>query len=148
MVYYRVPKNSGGFFNKDPLPNSKKTTFSPQPFSSKSTQTEPENSTVSLPGPIYTPDPETITKLETEKAALLKDQAQKERTIAGLNRSYEKLEQTKSKEVKELKEQIAELRKQLTQVSQSSKSDQKELEQTLDQLIKGMSDLSKEIDNS
>jgi len=130
------------------LPNQKSSP-APKSFTSSSTQTEPISpETVQLPSDYAIPDPETITKLEAEKAALVKDQTQKERTILGLNRSYEKLEQTKSKEIKELKEQIRELKKQLTQVSQSQKSEQQELEKTLDTLIKGMNQLSEEIDKS
>lgn len=122
------------------LPNQK--TPNPVPnLLSRSTQTEAIR-------PATNPDPETIQKLEAEKTALLKDQAQKERTIIGLNQSYEKLEQTKTKEVKALKEQITELQQQLTQLTHSQTHAQKELGQTLDQLIKGMNELNKEIDNS
>jgi predicted nucleic acid-binding Zn-ribbon protein len=117
------------------LPNQK--TPNPVPnLLSRSTQTE------------TSPNPPTIQKLEAEKTALLKDQAHKERTIIGLNQSYEKLEQTKTKEVKALKEQITELQQQLAHLTHSQTHAHKELGQTLDQLIKGMNELNKEIDNS
>jgi len=131
------------------LPNSKKTSPSPKSFTSASMQTSlSERGTIQCPSPQFIPDPETIQKLAQEKTALLKDQAQQERTIQNLNRSYEKLQGQKSKEIENLQSQISTLKQQLNQLTQSTKNDQQELEQTLDTLIKGMSDLSKEIDNS
>jgi hypothetical protein len=65
--------------------------------------------------------------------ALLHDQAQKEKTITELNKSYKKLE-GKFKQVKE----------ELTKLSQESE-DNKSVEQALDQLIKNINKLSQEI---
>src|SRR4051812_15863563 len=114
------------------------------PIITKSTEYEP-GPTLNCPDPQSIPDPEAITKLEREKQELLKDQAQKERTIAGLNQSYEKLENEKEQQITTLNQQITNLKSQLTALQQTQTSDQKELEKTLDQLIKGMSDLEKEL---
>jgi|ERR1043165_795213 hypothetical protein len=120
------------------LPNQK--TPNPAPnLLSRSTQTDP------FPEPEISPSPE-ITELENQISALKKDQSQKERTIIGLNRSYEKLEQTKDKQIKELKEQITELKQQFTNLTQSQKTEQEELEQTLNQLIREMNNLNKQLD--
>lgn len=105
---------------------------------SKSTQTD-SSPEPSLPNPEEDKvSAEQVKKLQSQITALPQDQAQKERTIQGLNRSYEKLETKKD-------EQITNLKSQLTSLQQTQTSDQKELEKTLDQLIKGMQDLEKEI---
>ena len=112
------------------LPSQKKPITSP--LSTKSTQTETS--------------PETIQQLEAEKSALLKDQQQKERTIQGLNQSYEKLETKKNQALQQQSKEIQELKKQIQQLSHSQSQEQQDLENSLDQLIKGINDLNNEID--
>ena len=94
------------------------------------TLTEPE---LNCPGPQWEPGPE-LKQLQAQNQALLKDQAQKERTIVGLNKSYESLEE-KFKQVKE----------ELTKLSQAQQTDQSQTEKTLDQLIKSINKLSQEL---
>src|ERR1043165_507380 len=112
------------------LPSQKKPITSPL-TSTKSTQTETS--------------PETIQQLEAEKSALLKDQQQKERTIQGLNQSYEKLETKKNQALQQQSKEIQELKKQIQQLSHSQSQEQQDLENSLDQLIKGINDLNKEL---
>lgn len=112
----------------------------------RSTQTDSLGTENTLNSPGAIPKPEAIQKLEREKQTLLKDQAQKERTIQGLNNSYTKLEEKKNQQITNLNQQITTLKSQLTSLQQTQTSDQKELEKTLDQLIKGMSDLDKDLD--
>jgi septal ring factor EnvC (AmiA/AmiB activator) len=87
----------------------------------QTTQTEPTH---------FIPNPETIKQLEREKAELLKDQAQKERTIIGLNNSYEQLDQKFNK----LKEELTTLT-----------SEQATEEKYLDQLLKSITKLDQEL---
>jgi DNA repair exonuclease SbcCD ATPase subunit len=111
-----------------------------QPF----TEYEP-GPTLNCPGPQFIPDPETIKNLQEQITALTQDQAQKARTIQGLNASYEKLSNKKEQQITTLNQQITNLKSQLTALQSTQTSDQKELEKTLDQLIKGMTDLEKEL---
>src|SRR5438045_4108577 len=96
------------------LPNQKKTSPDPKFSSTKSTQTDPLPRTE----PQSIPDPEALQKLTAENTALLKDQTQKEeelsakqRTITGLNKSYEELEKKRQQENETSVKQIETLKK-------------------------------------
>ena len=113
-------------------------TQKPRPVSLKSTaeqatQTDPATGEHE-PKTIFSPDPEELNQLQTQNAALLKDQAQKERTIIGLNKSYEKLAQ-----------QFNDLKAQLTKLTQAQQTDQKEAELALDTLLKNITKLSEKL---
>ena|SRR6266480_2488601 len=84
------------------------------------------------------PDPAVIKNLTDEKQELLKDIQQKERTIIGLNNSYQKLET-------ETKQEIDNLKKELSQKDQEIQ-ELKSAEKTLDQMLKNIQDLNKELD--
>jgi vacuolar-type H+-ATPase subunit H len=119
------------------LPNQK---THPNPLSTKSTQTEPDQTS---------PDSETIQKLTKEKQALLQDQAQKEHTIIGLNQSYEKLEKKKQSGIEQLKKQITQLQSEIRDLAKrplkpthTKNTQTDELTQTLDNLIKDIQSLN------
>lgn len=128
------------------LPNQKKSLGNTKPLTSdKETQTEPETMEyepgplhVDLSGPEVIPDPEALQKLEQEKQTLLKDQAQKEKTIINLNRSYEKLEEKSKKDLESLKKQLQTKEEKIKELS--------EMEKNVDNLLKGIKDLNKQID--
>ena len=84
---------------------------------------------------------ETTTK-EIER--LKKDIEQKERTIIGLNNSYEKLATKKNQQIQDLQAQIRELVKRPLKPtnSKSTQTDDKVLTQTLDTLIKDIQTLN------
>src|ERR1043165_107369 len=94
-----------------------------KPTQNQTTQTEP-TLIEHEPGPKL--DPDLIKKLEL-------DIKQKERTIIGLNRSYDQLDQKTSQQIQELQAQVRELVKRPTQ-TKSTQTD--ELTNTLDTLIK------------
>src|SRR4051812_38055968 len=87
-------------------------------LTSQSTQTDftksPSRSDTSLTDPLTETSPETTQQLEV----LLKDQQQKERTIQGLNQSYEKLETKKNQQIKDLQKQISTLKTESQQTKQ------------------------------
>jgi len=137
LLFYSLLAALGYYF----LVYAKPTRPDPQSTHSQSTQTEP---LISEPEAIPNAE-QTIKELEREKETLLKDQAQKQRTIQSLN-------QSKNAQLQTLEQQISTLQTQITQLSQAQKTsetatqkEQKDLEKTLDQLIKGMNDLNKEL---
>ena len=85
---------------------------------------------------------------------LKKDIQQKERTITGLNNSYNKLETKKNQELEDLKNQITNLQTQIRELvkrplkptnSKSIQTEDKELTNALDTLIKGIQELNNEL---
>ena len=139
------------------LPQQKKLIANPPLPHHQSTQTdelEPKN-TVDLPGPRYVQvEPEAIPNPQ-ELDNLKKDIQQKERTITGLNNSYNKLETKKNQELEDLKNQITNLQTQIRELvkrplkptnSKSIQTDSEvELTNTLDTLIKGIQELNNEL---
>ena len=106
---------------------------------SQATQTEPtltetEPAPVSCPS-VQKPDPDAIKELK-------KDIQQKDRTIIGLNASYEKLEKAKDKQIKELQSQVRELVKRPLKPTNHKGTQTDELTQILDTLIKDIQDLN------
>jgi chromosome segregation ATPase len=125
------------------LPRSKKN-LSPTPFTStQSTQTDEQENilnepgAVNLPGSQYISEPEAIKDLQKEKQALLKDIQQQQKTITGLNKSYDQLETKTQQEITNLKQQLSQKDIKLKELS--------ETENTVDQLIKGIQDLNQEL---
>lgn len=117
---------------------SKKTSPSPQPiYKHSSTQTDFKEPDQLEPSAI--PDPQAIQRLE-------RDISQKERTIIGLNRSYEKLETSKNSQIANLQTQLNSLKTQLNQLTSQQKSDQKDLGKSLDSLLKAIKEISQELD--
>jgi molecular chaperone DnaK (HSP70) len=106
------------------------------------TQTE----TITATEPSAKLDPEAIKKLTEEKTTLLKDLQQKEKTIIGLNNSYNKLETKSKKEIEDLKNQIKTITHQLKELKTHQTKDQQDLEKTLDELLKGIQDLNTELE--
>ena len=93
--------------------------------------------------------------------ALEKDIQQKEKTIIGLNKSYERLEESKKKEIQRITELLNKSETQITQLqtqirdlaqrpakptnSKGTQTDDQELTQTLDTLIKNIQELNNEL---
>jgi len=144
------------------LPHQKKNANPPLPHH-QSTQTEPHSTdTLNTPGAIQFPGPQFISESETklraeiqhlrqqegesakQKQELKKAIQQKEKTIIGLNNSYQKLE-TKTKQERENSvKQITKLKEQLTNQDQEL-TELKSTEKTLDELLKGIQDLNNEL---
>ena len=119
-----------------------------------STQTEstefPSNQTLNCPepeltGPEAIPNPQTLKQLE-------RDIKQKERTIEGLNKSYERLEtkrkgehETSTKQITSLQQQLNSLKTQLNQLTSTQKTENKDLENSLDTLIKTVNEINQEL---
>jgi uncharacterized phage infection (PIP) family protein YhgE len=117
------------------LPSQKSHSSSPRPtFKPSSTQTEPI-----ITGPEAIPDPTVIKNLQSQIATLTQNQAQQTKTI-------QQLETKKKQEAEQSAKQITALKQQITQLTQTQQQQEKELGQTLDTLIKGINDLSKELD--
>ena len=115
------------------LPSQKKLTANPPLKHHQSTQTDelessPENT---LHGPEAIPNPK-------ELANLKKDIVQKEKTIIGLNNSYDKLETKTKSEIDKLKQLLQEKANKIKELL--------ETEKTVDQLIKGLQEFNQEID--
>jgi hypothetical protein len=128
---------------------SKKTSPSSQPtFKHSSTQTEPlkAQEPSAIPETDFTKSPLRSEASLPQIQKLERDISQKERTIIGLNRSYEKLETSKNSQIANLQTQLNSLKTQLNQLAQTQKSDQKDAEKTLDQLIKELNDLNQILD--
>lgn len=117
------------------LPKKKLARSEPPTFKHSSTQTEP----LKAQEPAAIPEPQTIQRLE-------RDISQKERTIIGLNKSYEKLESKKNEQITSLQTQLNSLKTQLNQLAQTQKSENKDLEKTLDALLKAIREISQELD--
>jgi hypothetical protein len=125
------------------LPQQKKLTNQPltKLTQAQFTQTDPnpiKNNTLNCPGPESIPDPQKIKKLQ-------KDITQKENIIIGLNKSYEKLEQKNTdnlKTIKELQSQIRDLAQRPSKPTNSQGTQTDELTTTLDTLIKDIQDLN------
>ena len=113
------------------LPSQKAQPTLKPTLQNQTTQTEP-TLIEHEPGPKL--DPDLIDNLK-------KDIAQKEHTIIGLNRSYDRLDQKTSQQIKELQGQVRELVKKPTH-TKSTQTDDKSLENTLDTLIKDIQDLN------
>jgi hypothetical protein len=131
----------------------KKTSPSSQlTYKHQATQTETPTefpSTLNCPGelsaPEAIPNPQ-ILKLE-------RDIKQKERTIEGLNKSYERLEtkrkgehETSTKQISSLQQQLNSLKSQLNQLTSEKKTENKDLETTLDTLIKAVNEINLQLD--
>jgi len=115
------------------LPSQKKLNAQPLPL-----QHNQETQTETITEPSAKLDPEAIKKLELEKAELVKDIQQKERTITGLNNSYNKLETKTKTEIDKLKEQLKDKDAKLKELS--------EVEKNVDDLTKQIQDFQKELD--
>jgi len=118
------------------LPSQKKLTNPPltKPLThSQFTQTDPnpQQKTFYCPSAQSIPDPEEIKNLQ-------KDIQQKEKTIIGLNNSYQKLETKTKQEIDNLKQQLQEKEKKIKELS--------EVEKTIDNLTKSIQDLNQELD--
>jgi chromosome segregation ATPase len=97
-------------------------------------------------------EPTLIKNQDLEIKELQEDIQQKERTIIGLNNSYDKLETKKDDEIKQLKNQITNLQAQIRELvkrplkptnSKSTQTDSEtELTNTLDTLIKDIQQLN------
>jgi septal ring factor EnvC (AmiA/AmiB activator) len=130
------------------LPQKKDATNPPlQHNQSTQTETLETNSTDTLhgPGAIKFPSDQTIYDPE-ELTNLKKDIQQKERTIIGLNNSYNKLETKSKKEIDNLKNQIKTMTHQLAELKTHQNTDEKALENSLDNLLKDLQDLSTELE--
>ena len=122
------------------LPSQKKLVSNPNPIKlthSQTTQTDPHpiEKTVDCPSP-------QIIKDNQELDELKRDIEQKEKTIIGLNNSYQKLEKEKVQEIKELQSQIRDLAKRPSKPTNSKGTQTDELTNTLDTLIKDIQDLN------
>jgi hypothetical protein len=140
------------FFYHLPKGNPKPTTQN-QPTQTDPEEYEPGPQQVQLPRAQVISDPEEIKKLAQEKQELLKDQAQKLRTIEGLNNSYQNLEtkrktehETSTKQINSLQQQLNTLKTQLNHLTSQHKQENLNLEQTLDTLIKTLNQINQQLD--
>src|ERR1044072_2212947 len=100
---------------------------------------EPGPEIINCPEPQFEPSP-TLKHLQDQNTALLQDQAQQEKTITELNKSYKKLEG----KFKQVKEELTKLSQKPNKSKPTPKSDE-QVEQALDQLIKNINKLSQEL---
>jgi DNA repair exonuclease SbcCD ATPase subunit len=122
------------------LPSPKKLTANPPLKHNQFTQTEELVSpriTNHEPGAIQFPGPQKVVDSK-ELDNLKKDIQQKEKTIIGLNNSYNKLETKSKTEIDNLKEQLKDKEAKLKELS--------EIEKKVDNLVKDIQELNQEIE--
>lgn len=124
------------------LVHAKKTSPNLQ-TASKDTQTETSPTESDM---VEFPNPKVIKQLEADQAQKEEELSAKQRTIHSLRQSYQKLETAKNQALQQHQQQISTLQTRITQLTQSQTSEQKSLEQTLDQLLKNINEISKVLD--
>ena len=128
------------------LPQQKKLTANPplkhnqftqtEELETKITNYEPGPDTLNCPKAVQFPSNQSVVDPK-ELKNLQKDIQQKERTITGLNNSYNKLETKTKTEIDNLKEQLKDKDTKLKELS--------EIEKNVDDLVKDIQDLNKEL---